>query len=307
MPVEPIPCAPGGGEGGEPGPSCCAPSIASTPLCLEDGSTILLVLRSACTCDGAPPAPPEVAGWLDPATGAFTEGQAPAGAGPCTSDDCASVSLLRLCDQTPDGECMPFLRHLVHDCQGTVTASTDTLLDGTTPYTPVGEVGDCDDCPCEPQTKVLPLCDYLGPGPEPVVQFLRHITYDCDTGEALEQSDTLLDAVTPYEPVGEVGECGQCRPTPMCPQLLGLSGPETWALPERVESLAITVACGPVTITDCAGNATQVNECGAAFSWSAPPVDCQPGRLCTPFTVDVPEGSAVYLNLLAPCDLGDVS
>lgn len=306
MPVEPIPCAPGGGNGGDPGPSCCAPSIASTPLCREDGSTILLVLRSGCACDGAEPTPPEVAGWLDPATGTFTEGAAPADAGPCGADDCASVSLLRLCDQTEE-ECVPFLRHLVHDCDGTVTASTDTTLDGVTPYAPAGEVGDCEDCPCGPCTKVLPLCDYLGPGPTPVVSFLRHLVYDCTTGVVQEQTDTLTDGTTPYTPAGEVGECGQCRPTPMCPQLLGLSGPETWSMPEGTESLALTVACGPVTVTDCAGMATVINECGASFTWSAPPTECAPGRLCTPFTVEVPEGAAVYLSLLTPCDMGDVS
>lgn len=307
MPVEPVPCAPGGG-GGEPGPSCCAPSIASTPLCREDGSTILLVLRSACSaCDGAEPSAPEVVGWLDPTTGAFTEGPAPDDAGPCTADDCASVSLLRLCDQTDD-DCAPFLRHLVHDCDGQVTASTDTALDGVTPYTPAGEVGDCEDCPCDPCTKVVPLCDYAGPGPEPVTPFLRHLTYDCTSGAVLEQTDTLTDGTTPYTPVGEVGECGQCRPTPMCAQLLGLSGPETWTMPEGTESLALTVVCGPVSVTDCAGMSTTVNECGATFTWSAPPTDCAPGRLCTPFTVGVPEGSAVYLNFLTPCDTqGDIS
>ena len=303
MPVEPIPCAPGGGGGGgEPGPSCCAPSIASTPLCREDGTTILLVLRSACACDGAEPSPPEVVGWLDPATGTFTEGPAPADAGPCSASGCASVSLLRLCDQTGQ-ECVPFLRHLVHDCSGTVTASTDTTLDGTTPYTPAGEVGDCEDCPC---TKTVPLCDYLGPGPEPSVPFLRTLVYDCETGAVQEQTDTLPDG-SPYTPTGEVGECGQCRPTPMCPQLFGLSGPELWSMPEGTESLAVTVACGPVTITDCSGQATVINERGTSFTWSAPPVDCQPGRLCAPVTVDIPEGAAAYINLLIPCDMGDVS
>lgn len=242
MPVEPVPCAPGGG--GDGGPSCCAPSIASTPLCLEDGTPILLVLRSACACDGAAPTPPEVVGWIDPATGTFTAGQAPAGAGPCGG--CASVSLLRLCDQTPDGDCLPFLRHLVHDCDGTVTSSTDTALDGTTPYAPAGTVGDCADCTT-------------------------------------------------------------CEPVRLCPQLLGISGPDSWSMPEGTESVAVTVACGPVTITDCAGNATVVNECGVSLNWSAPGSDCGPGSLCTPFAVDLPEGAAVYINFLSPCDQGDES
>lgn len=305
MPVEPLPCAPAGGGGGDPGPSCCSPSIATAPLCLEDGTPVLLVLRSPCgVCDGEPAGDPEVVGWLDPATGQVTPGPAPEGAGPCTADDCASVSLLRRCDHTPDGECVPFLRHLVHDCDGQVTATADTATDGTTPYTPVGEVIDCEDCPCQDGTTVVPLCDYQPDGSS--VPFLRHLTYDSTTGQVTEQVDTTTDGVTPYTPVGEVGKCGQCRPTPMCPQLLGLTGPETWTMPEDTASLSITVACGPVTITDCAGNSTVVNECGN-FQWAAPPADCAPGRLCTPVTVDVPEGAAVYLNFLTPCTLGDAS
>lgn len=303
MPVEPMPCAPGGG--GEPaGPSCCSPSVTSTPLCLPDGSTILLVVSSPCSCGGQPAGDPQVAGWIDPATGVLTPGPAPDGAGPCSAD-CASVTVLRLCDQTGD-DCVPFLRHLVHDCDGQVTSHSDTTLDGTTGYTPVGVVGDCDDCPCPPKTKIIPLCDYLGPGPQPVVQFLREIVYDCDTGRVLEQTDTLPDG-TPYTPQGEVGECGQCRPVPMCPHLVGLSGPDVWELPEDAESLSITVVCGPVTITDCTGQPTVINECGAVFSWSAPAAQCAPGRLCGPVTVDLPEGSAVYINYLAPCSVGDDS
>lgn len=227
------------------------------------------------------------------------------GPGPDPGPGCGAAVLLPLCDITPD-DCVPFLRHLAHDCDGIVTGQYDTLPDGVTPYTPVGEVGDCDDCPCEDGEKVVPLCDYLPDGTS--VPFLRHITYDPDTGQVTEQVDTELDGSTPYTPTGEVGECGECRPTPMCPQLLGLTGPETWVMPEGTESLAITVACGPVVITDCAGNATQVNECGSAFSWSAPATGaCEPAALCTPFTVDVPEGAAVYINFMSPCHLGDES
>ncbi|MET8746881.1 hypothetical protein [Streptomyces sp. NPDC004728] len=244
MPVEPLPCDPGGGTG-EPSSSCCAPSITSVPLCREGGTPLLLVLRSSCVCDGAAATDPEVAGWIDPATGTYTAGPAPAGSVPCPSSDCASVSVLQLCDNTPDGQCSPFLRHMVHDCDGQVTAATDTALDGTTPYAPAGAVGDCDDC--------------------------------------------------------------RCPDIPLCPQLLGLAGPELWTMPVGAESLAVTVACGPVTITDCAGNATVVNECGASFSWAAPPAECGPGTLCGPVTIDVAEGAAVYLNFLTPCAQGDAS
>lgn len=300
MPVEPAVCEPDGGGTAE---GCCSPSITATPLCLPDGTPILLVLRSDCAACGAEPADPQAAGWIDTSTGHYTPGAAPDGAGPCGSD-CATVSQLRLCDHTPDGECVPFWRWIVRDCDGQVTTITDTTVDGVTPYTPAGEVIDCDDCPCPQEChKVVPLCDYQPDGGS--VPFLRHLTYQCETGEALERRDTTLDGVTPYTPAGEVGECGECRPAPMCAQLLGLSGPETWTMPEGTESLSINVVCGPVTITDCVGNATVVNECGTGFQWAAPPAECAPGRLCGPFTVEVPEGSAVYVNFLSPCALGD--
>lgn len=304
MPVVPLPCTPGGGPP-PGGPACCSPSIATTPLCLADGTPILLVLTSECATCGTTAAAPAVTGWLDPATGAFTTG-APTGAGPCPRGDCASVTTARLCDHTPAGECVPFLRHLVHDCDGQVTASTDTALDGITPYTAAGEVIDCADCPCENGTKVIPLCDYTG-GREPVT-FLRHLTYDCVTGEVIEQADTADDGTTPYTPVGEIGECGQCHPAPMCPQLIGLSGPETWLMPEGTESVSLTVACGPVTVTDCAGHSTQINECGTSFNWGAPSSGgCEPAALCSPFTVDVPDGAAAYITYVSPCGTGDES
>lgn len=229
---------------------------------------------------------------------------APGGGGE-PGETCGSAVVLKLCDQTPDGGCVPFLRHITHNCDGAVTGTADTLTDAVTPYTPAGTVGDCDDCPCTDNTKILPLCDYQPDGSS--VQFLRHLTYECATGTVTGQVDTALDGFTSYTPTGDVGECGQCRPAPLCPQLLGLSGPETWTMPDGAESLAVTVACGPITVTDCTGMATVINECGTSFSWAAPPGDCQPGRLCTPFTVDVPEGAAVYLTLLTPCDLGDIS
>lgn len=228
---------------------------------------------------------------------------APGGEG--SPAECGSAVVLPLCDQTPGGECVPFLRHLTHDCDGQVTGQTDTATDGVTPYTPQGTVGSCEECPCEDATKVLPLCDYQPDGTS--IPFLRHVTYDCASGQITGQTDTELDASTPYTPTGEVGECGQCRPVPMCPQLIGLSGPEVWEMPEGTESVSLNVACGPVTVTDCAGNATVINECGTGFQWAAPPADCRPGTLCTPFTVDVPPGSAAYLTFLTPCTTGDAS
>ncbi|MCF3960619.1 hypothetical protein [Streptomyces fuscigenes] len=100
---------------------------------------------------------------------------------------------------------------------------------------------------------------------------------------------------------GPCPDTADCPPVPMCPQLLGLTGPETWSVPDRTESVSVTVACGPVTVTDCAGNATAINECGVGFSWSAPGTPCAPGVLCGSLAVDVPEGSAAYVQWSAPC------
>ncbi|WP_457455665.1 hypothetical protein [Streptomyces sp. TE5632] len=56
-----------------------------------------------------------------------------------------------------------FLRTVCRDCTGEVVSSTDTLLDGTTPYTPVGLVGVCQPEaeqaePCRDSSSTL-LCD----------------------------------------------------------------------------------------------------------------------------------------------------
>ncbi|TFV33220.1 hypothetical protein E4K10_30675 [Streptomyces sp. T1317-0309] len=64
MPVQPLPCTSGGGST----PStegCCSPSTTSTPVCLADGTPVLLLVRSPCVCGGAPDADPAVVGWLD--------------------------------------------------------------------------------------------------------------------------------------------------------------------------------------------------------------------------------------------------
>ncbi|WP_086778054.1 hypothetical protein [Streptomyces griseus] len=56
---------------------------------------------------------------------------------------------------------VPFLRTTCRDCTGLVLDATDTLLDGTTPYTPIGTVGVCQPQQAEPcrDTATLLLCD----------------------------------------------------------------------------------------------------------------------------------------------------
>ncbi|MEZ3180800.1 hypothetical protein KYY02_19530 [Streptomyces pimonensis] len=62
-----------------------------------------------------------------------------------------------------------FARTVCRDCTGAVTSTTDTLLDGTTPYVPVGTVGVCGPAPAtqeEPcrNTSTLLLCDLPAEG-----------------------------------------------------------------------------------------------------------------------------------------------
>jgi len=72
--------------------------------------------------------------------------------GLCPPPECETVAVqtLRLCDLNPDVQpdedgrrcAVPFLRHLTYGCDGALLSSTDTEVDGTTPYTPVAVV-DC--------------------------------------------------------------------------------------------------------------------------------------------------------------------
>lgn len=273
----------------------------SVPLCMPDGTPLVLIVRTPCAECGAAGDDPEVLGWIDPVTGQLTRGPAPEGSRPCpAADGCGSVELLRLCDLA-DEQRVPFVRHLVYDSDGRVTARVDTAVDGVTPYTPVGEVTDCPDGEgaCQDATTVVPLCDDTGAA---LVSLLRWVTTNCVTGEVLTR-DTGVDGVTPYTPVGVVGSCERpCQPPETCPGLVGLAGPETWSVPPGTESVQVSVVCPPVTVFPCDGGTggVQINECGTNLSWTATGTDCAPGQLCEEFGVDVPEGSAAYVSWLSP-------
>lgn len=216
MPVEPLPCAPGGGTPGDV-TGCCSPSIASVPLCRPDGSAVLLVVRSSCAECGQDAGDPEVVGWIDPASSTFTAGPAPEDAGPCGAEDCASVTVLRMCDQA----CVPFLRHLVHDCTGAVTSSTDTAVDGLTPYTPVGTVGDCTDCQrCEPEPMCPGFVGLTGPETWTIPPATESVSLSVACGPVTVHPCTgATDGV-------QINECGvslqwaapgtECRPGVLC-------------------------------------------------------------------------------------------
>ncbi|PWI15962.1 hypothetical protein DI272_18680 [Streptomyces sp. Act143] len=209
MPVSPVPCAPGGG--GTPGACACAPSIASTPLCRADGTTVLVVIRSECVDCGDPAAAPAVVGWIDPVTGVFTEGPAPADAGPCTTN-CIDTICRQLCDDTDgDGQADATYRELwCFHADGTAELVLTYQDDPSVPYTPTAPVDCTYGCP---ESETVMLCDDGGP-------FLRRYTF---LNGIATFEDVALDGQTPHVVTGTVGACASdacCSPsitsTPLC-------------------------------------------------------------------------------------------
>ncbi|MER6828884.1 hypothetical protein ABT352_23085 [Streptosporangium sp. NPDC000563] len=222
MPVEPQPCPPGGGDSDAP-PSCCAPAIATQALCLPDGTPILLVVRSGCVECGTTPADPQATGWINPQTGVFTPGGSPAEAGPCDSG-CATVTTVQLCDLLPDGDCQTFLRHLVRDCDGTVTSSVDTTLDGVTPYTVTGTAGNCAACSAGcVETICVQRCDDTDGDGQADTTYSELWCVHAD-GSAELVLTYQADPSTPYAPIAPV-ECVYGCPETETVTLCDASGP----------------------------------------------------------------------------------
>jgi hypothetical protein len=166
-------------------------------------------------------------------------------------DECQPVQMVVLCDDNG-----PFLRRYIINCNiGVITGSSDTELDGTTPYVPVGTVTLCDATCGSLRTTVI--CDL---GATPQVQFQRSEILDCN-GNVTTTIDQLADG-TPYVPVGPLDfEC-DCL---VCEDALEqfrehFEGVFTWVRPALVHM--VTVKCraldapGSVTITDAASNTT---------------------------------------------------
>ncbi|MFD3612381.1 hypothetical protein ACFWXA_30805 [Streptomyces atroolivaceus] len=193
MPVEPIPCADGGSTPIEV-TTCCAPSIASTPLCRADGTTILAVVRSGCVECGETPEDPAVVGWLDTA-GVFTPGTLPADVGPCEAG-CVDTVCRQLCDDT-DGDGVADATYSELWCIR-IDGSAELVLtyqdDPSTPYVPVAPVDCTYGCP---ETETLQLCDDGGP-------FLRRYTW---LNGLATYEDFALDGQTPHVVTGTVRVC----------------------------------------------------------------------------------------------------
>ncbi|MDX2917304.1 hypothetical protein [Streptomyces sp. NE06-03C] len=349
MPVEPLPCDDGGGSTPVEITTCCSPSIASTPLCRADGSLVLLVVRSGCVECGEAATEPSVVGWIDPATGTFSEGNAPADAGPCSVGCCSpSITSATLCTEdgtsilviarsaclgcaddptdpvvvgwfdlltgvfttgpAPAGSgpcetgCIDTVcRQLCDDADGDGEADTtyselwciradgsaELVLtyrdDPSVPYTPLAPVDCTHGCP---ETETVTLCDDVGP-------FLRRYTW---LHGAATFEDFALDGITAHVVTGTVGVCDTSEPC------------EAQSTPAA--TLGLCLADGtPIAVVvtrDCAGTVTQdgwINLTTGTYSAGDPPlgtIACgNPRSITTAGTFcDVDPGSGDVLGLV---------
>ncbi|MDH6489661.1 hypothetical protein [Streptomyces sp. SAI-127] len=235
---------------GTPSDACsCAPSITSMPLCRPDGSTIALIIRSACTDCGAVAPDPGLVGWLDPVTGLFTPGPAPADATPCQVPGCLDTLCRQRCDDTT-GDGTPDTTYSELWCIR-ADGSADLILtyqdDPSTPYVPVAPVDCTYGCP---ENETVMLCDEGGP-------FLRRYTFVAGTASF---EDVALDGQTPHVVQGQVGPCPNCAPTP------------------PIATVGLCLADGtPIAVVvtrDCDGNTTRdgwLNLTSGVWNAGAPP------------------------------------
>lgn len=261
-PLQPLPCD---------GDACCSPGIATTGLCLAEGTPIAVLAVSACSDCGGAAAAPSVTGWLNLLTGAFTVGNPPAGTVPCTAD-VQQFTVSQWCDLDAEGEVIaPVLIQYQRDEQGAIIGIS-TLTPAGQPYVVVGTLGLCPGPTGDVEYVVL--CDVAGDGT--ATPFLRALTPNGDGTSTSD--DTTLDGATPYVVAGTVTACG-ARGNPGIDSTI-----------ERVTgagSVAVTVGARSVTVTVLAGSPTVAISAGTA-------VELAPGS----WTWGVDRGGAVGEQLL---------
>ncbi|MGX1301338.1 hypothetical protein RKD35_002826 [Streptomyces albogriseolus] len=103
-----------------------------------------------------------------------------------------------------------FLRRICRDCDGAVTGITDTLLDGTTLYTPPGEVAVCEPVQLQQagvDVEQLTLCHTAADGT--VTPFIRRYSFDASTGLVTSVLDYQLGGTAFFTPApgGTIGVC----------------------------------------------------------------------------------------------------
>ncbi|MGW3736669.1 hypothetical protein [Streptomyces sp. NPDC005148] len=265
---------------------CCSPSITSATLCRDDGTSILVVVRSACVDCADDATDPVVVGWFDLAAGVFTAGAAPAGTGPCETG-CVDTVCRQLCDDTDgDGAADATYSELwcVH-ADGTAELVLTYQDDPSVPYVPVAPV-DCEYA--NATSEVLTLCDDAGP-------FLRRYSW---LGDSATFEDVELDGVTPHVVTGTVGVCAAS------------AAPDCEAATTPAATLGLCLASGtPIAVIvtrDCDGTVTQdgwINLTTGTYSAGDPPVGTMacgnPRSISTAGTFcDVDPGTGDVLGLV---------
>ncbi|MEU7323418.1 hypothetical protein ABZ682_23130 [Streptomyces griseoviridis] len=183
----------------------CSPSIATTALCRADGTSVLVVVRSDCTDCDTPAADPSVVGWIDPLTGVFTPGAAPADVVPCEALTCVDTICRQLCDDTDgDGEADATYSELwCIRADGSAELVLTYQDDPSVPYTPTAPVDCTYGCP---ETETIQLCDDTG-------AFLRRYTW---LNGVATYEDFALDGQTPHVVTGTVGACSSSSTDTEC-------------------------------------------------------------------------------------------
>lgn len=125
MPFQPLPCeADAAAAAADP----CGAPVATVGLCLADATPIAVIARADCDAD------PEVVGWLNLTTGAFTGGAPPAGTVACSQAPQGAEVAAALHRQTFDGGPAPFIVDLFASyASGPVESVTVTVPVGADP------------------------------------------------------------------------------------------------------------------------------------------------------------------------------
>ncbi|KUN32544.1 hypothetical protein AQJ11_03180 [Streptomyces corchorusii] len=179
---------------------------------------------------------------------------------------------LLLCDTATDGTVTQFLRHwTVDNSTGTLTAAGDTLLDGTTAYTPGGSVGACESC----ARQVIERCgcdDTDGDGVGDVTYTELWAVDPCGGG-APELLGTYLDGdlTKPYTPIAPV-ECTAADqpPGPLSTGVRSVTGTAVQDLAGTypgLQSVSLAVLSDRVLVTMSDGASVPV-PAGASLTWS---------------------------------------
>lgn len=199
--------------------------------------------------------------------------------------------LIRLCDSVDEGEdttVTVFVRDYERDDTGAIVSYSDYDLDGQ-PYTPVGEIGACEEALEAPTREhdLVRLCDSIDSGEDvETVEFIRD--YERDTnGQIVGHSDYTLDG-QPYEPQGEVGQCRdteeRCEQTTSLLRLCDLN-PDT---PPDSDGKICAVPFLRHLVHDCDGNVVSHHDTEPDGTTPYTPVQVVDCATHTPALVEVP-------------------